>query len=695
MMGFLLNYLELIEPKIKKIEKEKEKQNYIKHFENQNINYYKSINNLKEKENYSICNDSLSSNKTWEDSSTNFESRTNMDLQAPKPILKIRKGEPKMNILDIADSILLKCNILLYTNKKGNDPYIIYKEILYGEHYIEINYLKLMQYKEDLYSYEANDLYYKNLKKFFEYLEDIEKRIIEEFKNEYLLKINLELIKEKDEENKNNDEIYNITAYYTFFEPMKNQCFKFKEENVLINKTNSNTQGFQFMLHNINCNKYKNVKYSEEFLNENEMCFLDDKKDKINYFIIYSPYERKASEFTIIEYIKTLGKTSHSADFIKELSNGYFIIGSQNTLIIYDNQFLEKPSLTTKCKDWVYSVCERVLINKEKSSENNNLEIICCMNGSIGLLNLSETKSDLTVIETQQKQSTKKKSKKDKTKNTYNICFEMRENNYIMAGLRGVFYYLQFFRSQSEIEQVNVTEESFKSGIKLNENIVALTSNSVIPEGNDKLIFYNVNKKNLIEGLKGYSFIMSEHGLALMQKKILENKENKILLCACKKYIQDQKNGILLVNSQLADNKEIKKPFYDTGNFEVYCLCPIMEVINNNENYDVETVNESYKKNIEIIDTEFFLVGGYDGEKREGVIKLYKIIFTNKVEDTKIKFLQNIEIFDNGKFDGIGVQIKSIIQSKITGNILATCADGKILLFTKPNLDFYIKRKRP
>ena len=101
----------------------------------------------------------------------------------------------------------------------------------------------------------------------------------------------------------------------------------------------------------------------------------------------------------------------------------------------------------------------------------------------------------------------------------------MRENNYIMAGLRGVFYYLQFFRSQSEIEQVNVTEESFKSGIKLNENIVALTSNSVIPEGNDKLIFYNVNKKNLIEGLRGYSFITSEYGLALMQKKILEKQE--------------------------------------------------------------------------------------------------------------------------------------------------------------------------
>ena len=101
---------------------------------------------------------------------------------------------------------------------------------------------------------------------------------------------------------------------------------------------------------------------------------------------------------------------------------------------------------------------------------------------------------------------------------------------------------------------IKITDKAYKSGIKLNENIVALTSNSVVPEGNDKLIFYNVRSSNLTEGLEGYSFIISEHNMSLIPR-IESKSENKILLCACKKYIEGQKNGILLVNPQLGNNK--------------------------------------------------------------------------------------------------------------------------------------------
>ena len=650
-------------------------------------------------------NDSFTLNKkSIEEISTateSKESKIDIDLYAPKPLT--RKNREKTNISDI-ENILRRCHIHLHTNKKGIEPFFIYDEILYGEYETEIKHTKLMLYKEDLYLYEENNTRYKNIKKFFEFLEEIEKRIKAEFKNEYLLKINLELIMEKEndniiinDKNKNNN-IKNITAYYTFFEPVKNRCLEFKEENVLINKTNSSLQGFQFMLYNMNKECYKNIKYSEEFLDKNEINFLKYENTKANFFEkSESPYERKAHKYTIIEFIKTLGKTSYSADFIKELSNGYYIIGSQNILIVYDHQFLEKPNLTTKCKDWVYSICERISFN-EKKGESKNLQIICCMNGSIGLLELTEKKSLLTTIEAQPKEITKKKSKKDKAKNTYNICIQMREDNYIMAGLRGAVYYQNFFKNKGEIKQTKVNEEetTFRAGIKLSENIVALTSNSVIPEGKDKLIFYNVKKGNYIEGVNNYSFVMSENGMALINKKNPDNKETKILLCACKKYIKGQKNGILLVNPQLGDNKQINTPFYDTGDFEVYCICPILNVVNNNKDYDVENVDENYKKNIEITETDFFLVGCYQSQKREGVIQLYKIIFSEKAEDTKIKFLQNIEIYNKQKenFEGFGEQIKSIIQSKITGNILVTCANGNVYLFTKPNLDYYISKRK-
>ena len=66
---------------------------------------------------------------------------------------------------------------------------------------------------------------------------------------------------------------------------------------------------------------------------------------------------------------------------------------------------------------------------------------------------------------------------------------------------------------------------------------------------------------------------MSPKGLELMPK-LDTSKNNRILLCACKKYTKDQQNGILLVNPQLGDNQNVENPFYNTGNVEIYCFCP-------------------------------------------------------------------------------------------------------------------------
>ena len=673
---------------------------------NKNINTI-NTNTSKEKETPKI--DSSMSNKIGEEDSTTFEtfeSQRSVDLHAPNPIRRrvkqkgeTKKGEektkqqPENNILKIAKNILPNCHISFHTNKKGFEPFIIYDDIYYGEYDLKIGYSRLMQYKEDLFLYEGKEASYNDLKFFFDYLDEIEDRIRREYENEFMVKINVDLFEEK--ELKNKEDVYNIGAYYTFFEPEKYKRFKYKEENVLINKTNSHVQGFQFMLYDMNSEKYRNIKYSEELLEliiKNEIGDSENEKDNVNYNYFEksaAAHEITASEYTIIEYIKTLGKTKYSADFIKELSNGYFIIGSQNTIQIYDHQFLEKQTLSTKFKDWVYSICERV---KKNSNDNKNLQIICCLNSTIGLLELTEKKVNLTTIETQQKKHGDKKSKKDKSKNTFNICIEMREDNYIMAGLRVAAYYTNFFGSQNKIEQEKITkeEESYRSGIKLSENIVALTSNQIIPEGKDKLIFYNVKSKTLTQGLEGYSFLVSEHNMALIPRLEKETK-NKILICLCKKYIEGQKNGIVLVNPNLGEYKEIKNPFYDLGDIEIYCICPILNIRNKNENYEVTNIDENYKKNIEIEDTDFFLVGAYDEEKREGVIKLFKILFSDNIENTKIKFLQNIEIENKGNFQGFGEQIKCMIQSRISGNIIITCADGKIYLFTKPNLDLYIK----
>ena len=168
---------------------------------------------------------------------------------------------------------------------------------------------------------------------------------------------------------------------------------------------------------------------------------------------------------------------------------------------------------------------------------------------------------------------------------------------------------------------------------------------------------------------------------------IIEDNKYKIILCACKKYYDDQKNGILLVNANLGDNKDIEEPFYETNNFEVYCFCPILKVENKNQ-FIENNVNESYKEKIKITDTKYFLVGGFDTEKIEGKIKLYKMIYGEKAWNTKIKELQDIEFIDDNFKDFNGA-ISCIIQSKITGNILISCYNGYIYSFTAPNIKYY------
>ena len=186
-----------------------------------------------------------------------------------------------------------------------------------------------------------------------------------------------------------------------------------------------------------------------------------------------------------------------------------------------------------------------------------------------------------------------------------------------------------------------------------------------------------------------YSFIFTNHGLALMNFR--EDKEeqnnnvnyrNKILLCACKKYISHQKNGILLVNIQLCE-RQVENPFYDTGDFEVYCFCPLF--INGETPFSL---------NYKLKETGYFLVGGFDNYKGEGMIKLYKILYSDKAYNAKIEYLQDIVFDKNDNFEGFKGAINCIIQTKSSKDkerILASCYDGNIYLLSRPNLEYYLK----
>jgi len=542
-----------------------------------------------------------------------------------------------------------------------------------------------------------------NYLKLFKFLKEIEKEIYNKFLLDYNLKIKLDIRKE--DYNHNDDSTYNISCLYTFYDPINKTAYKYKDENILINGTNSLKQGFQFMLYQINSEFYKDLKYQEFDINklelngnkrQNEEKELnnnnfknkrnkkniipsnEEKSTNIQSYFFEPELLRTADEDLILEFIKIIERNPNhnSAENIYETQNGNYLCGySNNLLIIFDNNFCKKIEIKD-LNDCPFSICEKNCLNK-KIIDKDKIELICCTNQVLTLIDidLNNINYNIKTFEIQNR--------------TNLICIEMRENNYIISGIGGTYYYISLFNKDNEVNQFIITEKTYRSGIKINDNIIALASNSLLPGGENKLIFYNIKSKKISKEIEGYSITITSNCLTLMPREETKSK-NQILLCACKKYKENERNGILLVNPQLQDNKRVKNEFYDTGNFEVYCFCPILIIENKNKYF--ENIDEKFRQNIKIEDTKYFLVGGFDIEKREGLIKLYKVNYSKEAFETRIQYIQdiNIDIIENQKIEYFDGPISCIYQSKITGNILVSCYNGKFYLITSPNIDYYI-----
>ena len=687
-------------------------------------NNNKNINELmiNESENKKIENPLLKNNKTINNivfnkpfkkeeeikSTSNYKSlETNMNSNNPEFAL-IKKEENLDAVEPVINDkkenfifyILNKSSIIFHTNLKGKEPYIIYDEISYGDYNIKIDFMKLLNSKYACEHSQPKNESSENYLKLFNFLKEVEERINKEFLLNYNLKIKLDIRKE-DYDN-NSDSTYNISCIYTFYDPINNSPYTYKDENILINRTNSLNQGFQYMVYNINSEFYKNLEYQEfdiknklESTNnkrqnkEKKLSNTEDKRkekdlipsneEKSTNFQTYffePELPRTADEDLILEFIKIIERNQNSAENIYETQNGNYVCGySNNSLTILDNKFCKIIQIKD-LNDCAFSISEKNCLNK-KTIDKDKIELLCCTNQVLTLLNidLNNINYNIKTFEIQNR--------------TNLICIEMRENNYVISGIGGTYYYKGLFNKDNEVNQSIITEKTYRSGIKINDNIIALASNSLLPRGENKLIFYNIKSKKISREIDGYSITITSNCLSLMPREEIKS-ENKILLCACKKYKENEKNGILLVNPQLQDNKRVKNEFYDTGNFEVYCFCPILLIENKNKYFN--NIDEKYKKNIKIEDTEYFLVGGFDIEKREGLIKLYKVIYSKEAFETRIKYIQDIyiDIIDNQKIEYFNGPINCIYQSKITGNIIVSCYNGTVYLFTPPNINYYI-----
>ena len=360
------------------------------------------------------------------------------------------------------------------------------------------------------------------------------------------------------------------------------------------------------------------------------------------------------SPLNIIEFLKIIRNHAECANYIKELSNGLFISGGDSKLILYN--------------DMTYEFEDEILIKNHNIFELENNEkdiniIICSDKENIKQINIINNSKSFQVIN-------------EKANIKSRIFFKFNKD-YIICNIEGIFLKNDLFSTITISNQTSILKKSYWTGIQINSKIIALISNKTLSNGEDKLIFYNYYSKRIIKYFENYSFTLSQNNLTLMPKI---DTTNKILLCACKKYKDDQKNGILLLKLDLKNNlKVLSQNFYETENFEVYCFCPI---------FKLNKINILNEENNQIFETEYFLVGGFNSDKNHGFIKLYKVNYNkDNFEKTEIEYIKNIEEDFISGFKGY---VTCIIQSIYDGKFFITCSDGSVYILNDVNFKFYI-----
>ena len=346
-------------------------------------------------------------------------------------------------------------------------------------------------------------------------------------------------------------------------------------------------------------------------------------------------------------------KHKNTSEFTKNINNKILIsVGAENEIFVFNDslKIIDKMNLN----NWVYN-----LEWKEPDNNNDNLKIIACTKNEINIIYFS--KENLINNHLRLK------------KGTFNFLLKVKNNQYLICEKKFVSMEREGFNILNTKNCLKCFEGYYREGIKLNDNLIAFISNKVVSRGEDKLIIYDISKEIIVHEKTGYSYILSSNGLS-----VIENQNDKILLCACKKYIKKQKNGIFLMNLNYILNNNYKGSnyikFIDTKDFEVHCF------------HQISILNENnYFNRIDLVEkTKFFFVGGFEKTKRKGNIRLYKFINYN---DLKVEEIDNIIFY---KFKGAINCITQLGSNKF----IISCWDGNIFSFEFSLLDSYLFDKK-
>ena len=475
-----------------------------------------------------------------------------------------------------------------------------------------------------------------------------------------------------------------------------------------------NKEKLEYIIHFLADLEYYNNVYSEKEINSFSYSFeksiskrsvfsistkssSNSKRNSLKSIKFFNLSDNKDDFFSIINFELILqgnyNKKRNYVTFIKEMSNGTIIIGGPNDIMYFYNknfQFIKKIRFEVPSEDIDIDSMKTSNYNKRKFDKKTQ---------NIFEINLENKKNDIIeIIDCSKYAIIQYNIIFDTYNNNLRIsepsqiflpsagCFEINNSlgniEYVVFGPKGIFHFNKSpFHlnpsSEEELDKYNKNKTNFRAGIKINDNYIALTSNKIMPNGEDELVIYNIKDKLITKKIGG-SFIFGVNGIELIE---IEKDNKKFLLCGCKKYISGQENGIMIIDTEIKENEDLIYKFYNTNDFEVNCFCQI-NIKNDNGNY---------------VKTNFFFVGGFDNLKRCGMIKLYKIKYDNKnnLVYFDIEYLQEIFFTINisNEFQLFEGSINSIIQSKNNGKLLISCLDGLVYCFSEPNIDFYLQNE--
>ena len=508
-------------------------------------------------------------------------------------------------------------------------------------------------------------------KKFMKLRRDIKKNLLKLFENENI-SITLKKIFTEEQINLFLQLTFNLSQFREIQvnedKSSSNLIARAKESvNVYFDYKSENSSSIIIQSYSLGENSKSNLSRNESKSNSNNI--FNKKKEYNNWIASKSDKFKKSNKYQILEHYEVIGKHK-SAEFSRELSNGEFLSGG-------NDKYLYWYDITFALKKKIFVEYNQHNLYEIKSRDNNNKD-------EINIISFSEKRIYYIRLDLAKNESYI--DGKIKNSSVMSVYYLDYKSSLILGQNKLGKFNNQWKLFDSTMQTIkNEVNIYFRGGILLRNEFAKyfiLTSTENIPKGENIMILYNYTLKKSTTIVEGYSFYPSFNNVCEISQII--QIEKKLILAVCQKKENDgqYKNGILAVNLKINGKIRFSTDFYPTNNFEPYCFCQILKVENNNSIYrDIANVN-----NIIIKETEYVLVGGFDRDKREGCIKLYKIGI-NDDDHLIIKYIQDIYIEQGKNFKGFNGQISSIVQSRTTGNIIITCWDGNVHLFKPPNLE--------